>query len=71
MVKGGENMRLDRVKVFGEAMRQEMNCIQLASKAGVSRSTVYGIKSGRSCSSETADKIAQALGVTVDSLKVM
>jgi len=62
-------MRLDRVKVFAEAMKQDLNCQQLAKKAGVSKSTVYGIKSGRSCSSETADKIADALGVTVDSLK--
>ena len=38
---------------------------QLAEKAGVSRVTVNGIKSGRSCSDETAGKIAKALGVDV------
>lgn len=46
-------------------MRQDMTQKQLAEKAGISRATVNGIKSGRSCSDEVGKKIAKALGVDV------
>ncbi len=58
-------MRIDRIKLVTELIKQEMTQKQLAEKAGVSRVTVNGIKSGRSCSDETAGKIAKALGVDV------
>ena len=41
-------MRIDRFKLTMELMRQDMTQTQLAEKAGVSRVTVNGIKSGRS-----------------------
>ena len=58
-------MRIDRIKLVTELIKQEMTQKQLAEKAGVSRVTVNGIKSGRSCSDETAGKIAKALDVDV------
>lgn len=51
-------MRIDRFKLTMELMRQDMTQTQLAEKAGVSRVTVNGIKSGRSCSDEVGKKIA-------------
>ena len=58
-------MRIDRFKLTMELMRQDMTQTQLAEKTGVSRVTVNGIKSGRSCSEEVGKKIAKALGVDV------
>lgn len=58
-------MRIDRFKLTMELMRQDMTQTQLAEKADVSRVTVNGIKSGRSCSEEVGKKIAKALGVDV------
>lgn len=58
-------MRIDRFKLTMELMRQDMTQTQLAEKAGVSRATVNGIKSGRSCSEEVGKKIAKALGMDV------
>mgnify|MGYP000037269236 FL=1 len=58
-------MRIDRFKLTTELMRQDMTQKQLAEKAGISRATVNGIKSGRSCSDEVGKKIAKALGVDV------
>lgn len=46
-------------------MRQDMTQKQLAEKAGVSRVTINGVKSGKGCSAETAKKIAKALDVDV------
>lgn len=58
-------MIIDRFKLTTELMRRDMTQKQLAEKAGVSRATVNGIKSGRSCSDEVGQKIAKALGVKV------
>ena len=56
-------MRINRFKLTMELMRQDMTQKKLAEKAGVSRVTVNGIKSGRSCSDEVGKKITRALGV--------
>lgn len=61
--RGDKTMRINRFKLTMELMRQDMTQKQLAEKAGVSRVTVNGIKSGRSCSDEVGKKIARALGV--------
>lgn len=58
-------MRIDRFKLTTELMKQGMTQKRLAELAGVSRVTVNGIKSGRSCSDEIGGKIAKALGVDV------
>ena len=56
-------MRIDRIKLTTELMRQDMTQKTLTERSGVSRVTITGIKSGRSCSEETAEKLARALKV--------
>lgn len=48
---------------FAAAMvRADLNGNQLAEKAGVSRGTVTAVRTGKSCSRETAEKLAAILG---------
>lgn len=61
-------MRIDRVKLITEMARADLNGKQLGELAGISRVTVSSVKGGRSCSEETAYKIARALGVDVEEL---
>lgn len=61
-------MRIDRIKFAAELMRQDMTQKALAEKSGVSRVTITGIKSGRSCSDETGEKLAAALNVPIKKL---
>ena len=56
-------MRIDRVKLIAEMARQCLRGEDLAKMAGVSRVTLTSVRCGKSCSSETANKIARALGV--------
>lgn len=63
-----EKMRLDRIKLATELVRQDMTQVELAKKIGVSRITVNGIRNGKSCSDEVGYKIAEALGVDISKL---
>lgn len=56
-------MRIDRVKMAAAMIRADISGVELAKKAGVSRSTVTAVRTGKSCSRETADKLAAGLGV--------
>lgn len=56
-------MRIDRVKLVTELARRDMNQKQLAELSGVSRTTINGVKNGRSCSDEVGGKIADALNI--------
>lgn len=58
-------MRIDRVKLVCEMMRQDMTQKRLAELSGVSRSTIGYIKAGKTCSDEVGNKIAKALGVNL------
>lgn len=42
--------------------------VQLAEKSGVSRATLSAVKNGKSCSYDTAVKIAKALEVDVNEI---
>ena len=53
-------MRIDRVKLVCEMMRQDMTQKKLAELAGVSRATVGYIKAGKTCSDEVGSKSAKA-----------
>lgn len=55
-------MRIDRIKFVTALARLDLNGNQLAEKAGVSRGTVTAVKTGKSCSEETANKLAAVLG---------
>ena len=55
-------MRIDREKLAAALVRLDLNGNQLAEKAGVSRGTVTAVRAGKSCSRETAEKLAAVLG---------
>lgn len=55
-------MRINRVKFAAAMAKADLNGNQLAAKAGVSRGTVTAVRSGKSCSKETADKLVAVLG---------
>lgn len=61
-------MRIDRIKLVMEMARQDMTQVQLAKLTGASRATISGVQNGRSCSSKTAVKIADALKVPLETL---
>jgi len=55
-------MRIDRVRFAAALARADLNVKQLAELAGVSRVTVSCVKTGKSCSTDTANKLAAILG---------
>lgn len=55
-------MRIDRVKFAAALARLDINGNQLAEKAGISRGTVTAVRTGKSCSRETAEKLVAVLG---------
>lgn len=61
-------MRLDRKRFVCAMIDAHMNTKQLAEKAGVSRTTTCCIKNGKSCTYDTAVKLANALEVPVTAL---
>lgn len=63
--KDGEKMRIDRKKLVIAMMDKNQTVMQLAQKSTVSRVTISSIRSGKSCSMRTAEKLANALGVPV------
>lgn len=58
-------MRIDRVKFAAALARADLNVKQLAERSGVSRVTISSIKSGKSCSKDTADKLTKILGCAI------
>ena len=55
-------MRIDRAKFVAAMICADLNGKQLAEKAGVSRGTITAVRTGKSCSKETADKLVAVLG---------
>ena len=55
-------MRINRERFAVALVRTDLNGNQLAKKAGVSRGTVTAVRTGKSCSKETADKLVAVLG---------
>ncbi len=55
-------MRIDRVEFAAALARADLNVKQLAALAGLSRGTITSVKTGKSCSQETANKLAAVLG---------
>lgn len=64
------NMRIDRIKFAAALARLDLNGNQLAEKAGLSRGTVTAVRTGKSCSKETADKLAAVLGRDIIEVEV-
>ena len=55
-------VRINRVEMAAALARKDLNIIRLAELSGISRTTVTAVKNGKSCSKETADKLAAILG---------
>lgn len=62
-------MRINRIKLIAEMARQEVSVKELSEKAGISRCALSALRGGKSCTENTAQRVAAALGVTVDDLK--
>ncbi len=57
-----KRIRINCVGLAAALAREEMTGKQLSEMAGVSRSTITAIRSGKRCSSETAQKLVSILG---------
>ncbi len=55
-------MRIDRVKFAAALARADLTVNELANLSGISRVTVSSIKSGKSCTRNTANKLVAVLG---------
>ena len=58
-------MRINRERFAVAMIRADLNGIQLAKKAGLSRGTVTAVRTGKSCSEDTAIKLAAILGADI------
>ena len=59
------SVRIDRVAMITEMARRVMYCNQLVELSGVGRGTITAVRNGKSCSRETADKLARVLGCDI------
>lgn len=55
-------MRIDRVKFAAALAEKDITCLRLSELSGLSRATITSVKSGKSCSPDTAQKLAAVLG---------
>lgn len=55
-------MRIGRVAFVAALACKDINCLELAKLSGVSRATITAVKTGKSCSKQTAEKLAAVLG---------
>jgi len=62
-------MRLCRIRLVTELAKRNMTSQALARITGVSKATISSVKNGRSCSPDTAAKIANALNMSIGDLK--
>ena len=61
-------MRINRITLVAEMARKDMNIKKLTELSQVSRATITAVKSGKSCTQETAAKLARGLGVPLESI---
>ena len=61
-------MRLDMVKVVATMKEKGMRQKDITEKTGLSRNTISAICNGKSCTDDTAKKLAAAFGVDVKAL---
>ena len=62
-------MKLDCVKVVSEMKRQQLTSLDLANKAMCGLSTVQSARNERSISTNSARRLAAALGVPLEDLR--
>ena len=61
-------MRVNREKLACLLIQHDMSVNGLVERSGLTRSTVSAVRSGKSCSVNTAKKLAEALGVRTEDL---
>lgn len=61
-------MRLDRIKLAAALKYRNITQLDLANRSGLSRITINSICNGRSCTEESAEKIADALEMPLTSI---
>lgn len=59
------SVRINRIALAAEMARRDINCKRLAELSGISRVTVTSVKSGKSCSRDTVDKLTLVLGPSI------
>lgn len=55
-------MRINRVTFAAAQARADLSVKRLAELSGLSRGTITSVKTGKSCSKETAENLAAILG---------
>ena len=61
-------MRINRIILAAELARLDITNTQLAERARICKGTLSAARSGKKCRIETAARIAEALGVTLEKL---
>ena len=57
-----KKVRIDRVEFAAALARADLNVNRLAELSGLSRGTISSVKTGKSCSKDTAEKLVAVLG---------
>ena len=55
-------MRINREKLAVAMVRRDLSVKRLAALTGLSRATITAVRTGKSCSADTAAKLAAILG---------
>ena len=61
-------MKINRVKLISEMAQKNIRLYKLCEMSGVSKATLSAVRNGKSCTYETALKIAKALNLNVADL---
>ena len=61
-------MRVNRIKLIALMAEKEIKTGELANSSGLARATISAVRGGKTCTFDTAVKIAKALNVPVTDL---
>ncbi len=61
-------MKIDTVKLITTMYKKGIKTGEVVKKSGVSRSTISAVRGGKTCTLDTAVKIANALDIPVNEL---
>ena len=61
-------MRINTIELITRMHQKDMNQKQLAASSGVNRATISNVIRGCACSPRTAERLAAALGVTIEDI---
>lgn len=61
-------MRVNRVKLISLMAEKNIKNNELANYSGLARATISAVRGGKSCTADTAAKIAKALNVPLEEI---